>query len=104
LHYESNFRCFVTPSLKRVGPARLFRILVRKAVFSRRPLLAGTRHREPPRDDPLPDSLLTLVGPARLNECRCRSNVDPRSVAGDGVNPTHVESLGYVVAGAAFCA
>ena len=30
--------------------------------------MAGTSHREPPRDGPLCDTLLTLVGRARLNE------------------------------------
>ena len=31
-------------------------------------LMAGKRHREPPRDVPLKETLLTLVRRARLNE------------------------------------
>ena len=55
---------------------------MRKAVTRQGPLLAGRCHREPPRDGPLRDTLLTLVDRARLNECQRRSKTDPLGVLG----------------------
>jgi len=49
---------------------RMTRVVGRKAAGHERRLVAGSSHREPPRDSPLPYTLLTLIAPDSMRTTR----------------------------------
>ena len=59
--------------LKEIKASRLSRrhaMNVAEADVHERRLLAGSSHRKPPRDSPLPDTLLTLIAPDSMRTTR----------------------------------